>query len=67
MDQRDVEEPWPGIEVLCMGPCSQYYPREELKVSEGRVFCASCLPATVPGQDVTAPHKRGQSSGWRKK
>lgn len=64
---RSVDSGSSPVRYGCMGNCNKAYPREELKVSDGRVFCASCHPTIVPAHGVKAPHVRGPKPEWRKR
>jgi hypothetical protein len=56
-----------GVCFACMGTCGRAYAREDLKVSDGHVFCADCYPKPLPAKDVKAQHVRGPRPDWRKR
>lgn len=56
-----------GLMVACMGPCAEFYQRSALRVAEGRVYCASCYPTSLPAKNVKVPHVRGPKPEWRKR
>lgn len=57
----------PRVTFRCQGACGEHYPREELKVAEGRAYCAADYPAVLPAAGVKAPHVRGPSPEWRRR